>query len=91
MCPWIQRVLFSPHVIGCIVDSEYLMLVYLILDEGNGCSLCLSEHNIVGVVFHIEDLAENIVFEIGNEILKGTISYLCYKKYGNPTLHAGSS
>jgi len=70
MCTRIQRVLFSPHVVGRIVDAENFMLVYLILDEGNGCSLRLSEYNLVGVMFHIEDLTESVVFEVGDEILK---------------------
>ena len=46
------------------------MLVNLVLDKGNRRSLCLSEGNLIRVMFHIEDLAESVVLEVGYEVLK---------------------
>ena len=65
----IEGVLFSPHVVGCVVYTQYLVLIYPVLDKGNRCPLCLGEVDLVGVMFYTENLAKGVVFEVWNEIL----------------------
>ena len=65
----VERILFSSHVVGSVIDLHDFVLINLVLDESNGCAFGFSEGDLVEIVFLVENLTEGEVFEAWNEIL----------------------
>jgi len=51
MCMGVEGILLSSHVVGSVIDMHDFVLINLILNEGDGCTLGFRERNLIEVVF----------------------------------------
>ena len=65
----VERILLSSHIIGSVIDAHDLVLVNLVLDKRNSCSLGFSKGHLVKIVFLVQNLAKCEIFESRKEIL----------------------
>jgi hypothetical protein len=69
MCARVHRVLSTSHIVCSVVDSKNLVLVYTIVNEGDGASFVVCELVVFSIEFLANDLSEKVIFKPGKKIL----------------------
>lgn len=66
----VQWVLFSPHIIGCVIDPKDFMLVEAIVDEFQGSVLFISEQGVIVLVVTLKNSAEQVISQLIKKSLR---------------------
>ena len=69
MCARVHRVLSASHIVCSVIDSKDLVLVYTIVNEGDGASFVVCELVVFSIEFLAKDLSEEVIFEPRKKVL----------------------